>query len=86
MYQRATLPNGLKIICESIPYVHSVSIGIWVGTGSRYEDPKYNGISHFIDIVIQGHFRRTTKQNCEAIDAVGGQLNAQKEYTCYCKV
>lgn len=86
MYQRARLPNGLKIICESIPYVHSVSIGIWVGTGSRYEDPKYNGISHFIEhMLFKGTSRRTTKQIAEAIDAVGGQLNAftTKEYTCY---
>ena len=86
MYQRATLPNGLKIICESIPYVHSVSIGIWVGTGSRYEDPKYNGISHLIEhMLFKGTSRRTTKQIAEAIDAVGGQLNAftTKEYTCY---
>lgn len=86
MYQRATLSNGLKIICESIPYVHSVSIGIWVGTGSRYEDPKYNGISHFIEhMLFKGTSRRTTKEIAEAIDAVGGQLNAftTKEYTCY---
>jgi predicted Zn-dependent peptidase len=86
MYQRATLPNGLKIICESIPYVHSVSIGIWVGTGTRYEDPQYNGISHFIEhMLFKGTSRRTTKQIAEAIDAVGGQLNAftTKEYTCY---
>lgn len=86
MYQRATLPNGIKIICEPIPYVHSVSIGIWVGTGSRYEDPKYNGISHFIEhMLFKGTSRRTTKEIAEAIDAVGGQLNAftTKEYTCY---
>lgn len=86
MYQRATLSNGIKIICEPIPYVHSVSIGIWVGTGSRYEDPKYNGISHFIEhMLFKGTSRRTTKEIAEAIDAVGGQLNAftTKEYTCY---
>ncbi len=86
MYQRATLPNGLKLICEPIPHVHSVSIGIWVGTGSRYEDPMYNGISHFIEhMLFKGTSRRTTKQIAEEIDAVGGQLNAftTKEYTCY---
>ncbi|NLW46790.1 MAG: insulinase family protein [Firmicutes bacterium] len=86
MYQRATLPNGLKIICESIPHVHSVSIGVWVGTGSRYENPENNGISHFIEhMLFKGTSRRTTKQIAEEIDAVGGQLNAftTKEYTCY---
>lgn len=86
MYQQATLSNGLKIICESIPHVHSVSIGVWVGTGSRYEDPKYNGISHFIEhMLFKGTSLRSTKQIAEEIDAVGGQLNAftTKEYTCY---
>lgn len=86
MYQRATLPNGLRIICETIPHVHSVSLGIWVGTGSRYEDPSLNGISHFIEhMMFKGTSKRTTKQIAETIDAVGGQLNAftTKEYTCY---
>lgn len=86
MYQRATLPNGIKIICESIPNVHSVSIGVWVGTGSCYEDLKFNGVSHFIEhMLFKGTSRRSTKQIAEEIDAVGGQLNAftTKEYTCY---
>lgn len=86
MYQRATLPNGLKIICETIPHVHSVSIGIWVGTGSRYENRENNGISHFIEhMLFKGTSKRTNKQIAEEIDAVGGQLNAftTKEYTCY---
>lgn len=86
MYQRATLPNGLRIICEPMPHVHSVSIGVWVGTGSRYEAPDNNGISHFIEhMLFKGTLRRTTKQIAEEIDAVGGQLNAftTKEYTCY---
>ncbi len=86
MYQQATLTNGLKIICEPIPHVHSVSIGVWVGTGSCYEDPKFNGVSHFIEhMLFKGTSRRSTKQIAEEIDAVGGQLNAftTKEYTCY---
>ncbi len=86
MYQQARLDNGLRIVCETVPGVHSVSLGVWVGTGSRYEEPALNGISHFIEhMMFKGTGRRTTKQIAEAIDAVGGQLNAftTKEYTCY---
>ncbi len=86
MYQRATLSNGLRIICETIPHVRSVSLGVWVGSGSRYENPYYNGVSHFIEhMFFKGTARRTAKQIAETIDAVGGQLNAftTKEYTCF---
>ncbi|HEX7714592.1 MAG TPA: pitrilysin family protein [Bacillota bacterium] len=86
MYQRATLPNGMRIICETIPQVHSVSLGVWVGTGSRYEDISYNGISHFIEhMIFKGTSRRSARDIAETIDAVGGQLNAftTKEYTCF---
>jgi predicted Zn-dependent peptidase len=44
--QREVLPNGLTILTEEMPHIRSVSIGIWVKTGSRHEDPKFNGISH----------------------------------------
>lgn len=86
MYQQATLSNGLRIVCESIPQVHSVSLGVWVGTGSRYEEPEINGISHFLEhMLFKGTTNRTAKQIAETIDAVGGQLNAftTKEYTCF---
>jgi predicted Zn-dependent peptidase len=61
-------------------------LGVWVGSGSRYEDPYYNGISHFAEhMFFKGTSRRTAKQIAETIDAVGGQLNAftTKEYTCF---
>jgi predicted Zn-dependent peptidase len=80
------LSNGLRIVCEPITQMHSVSLGVWVGTGSRYEDPYYNGISHFIEhMLFKGTQKRTAKKIAEEIDAVGGQLNAftTKEYTCY---
>ena len=66
--------------------MHSVSLGVWVGTGSRYEDQYYNGISHFIEhMLFKGTYQRTAKQIAETIDSVGGQLNAftTKEYTCF---
>ena len=86
MYQRTILPNGIRIVCETIPHVHSVSLGIWVGSGSRYEDPTYNGVSHFCEhMFFKGTAKRNSRQIAEEIDAVGGQLNAftTKEYTCY---
>jgi predicted Zn-dependent peptidase len=86
MYQQKTLPNGLRIICEPIPNVQSVSLGIWIGTGSRYEYPENGGISHFIEhMLFKGTSTRGARQIAEAIDGVGGQMNAftTKEYTCY---
>ena len=49
MYQKTTLDNGLRIVSESIPYMSSVSIGIFVGTGSRAENLPEQGVSHFIE-------------------------------------
>lgn len=80
------MPNGLRVITEEIPYVRSVSVGLWVGTGSRFEDENVYGISHFIEhLLFKGTTTRSARELAEAIDAVGGQLNAftAKEYTCY---
>jgi len=80
------LPNGLRVLTESVPQFVSTSVGIWVENGSRYEDPSQNGISHFLEhLFFKGTRRRTAKQIAEEIDAVGGVLNAftGKEYTCY---
>lgn len=86
MYHRSILPNGLKIVCETIPYVHSVSIGFWVACGSRNEAANEEGMSHFIEhMAFKGTKNRTAKEIAETIDAVGGHLNAftTKEYTCF---
>ncbi len=86
MFKKHTLPNGLRIVSEKIPYVRSVSIGIWVKTGSRNEDEKNNGISHFIEhMLFKGTEKRSAKEIAESIDNIGGQLNAftGKECTCY---
>ena len=84
--RRTVLPNGLRVLTESVPQFVSTSVGIWVENGSRYEDPSQNGISHFLEhLFFKGTRRRTAKQIAEEIDAVGGVLNAftGKEYTCY---
>jgi len=71
---------------ESIPFVRSVSFGVWVRNGSRNETTETNGISHFIEhMMFKGTDRRSAKDIADTMDAVGGQLNAftSKEYTCY---
>jgi len=71
---------------ESIPFVRSVSFGIWVHNGSRHETVATNGISHFIEhMMFKGTEKRTALEIADTLDAVGGQLNAftSKECTCY---
>jgi predicted Zn-dependent peptidase len=85
-YQKTVLNNGIKVITEEIPYLKSVSIGIWVTTGSRDEQPQENGISHFIEhLLFKGTERRTALDIAKEIDSVGGTLNAftGREYTCF---
>jgi len=86
MYKKTVLENGLRIVSEKIPYVRSVSIGVWVATGSRNETKDNNGISHFIEhMLFKGTEKRTSKEIAASIDNIGGQINAftGKECTCY---
>src|SRR5690349_19450005 len=84
--RRTVLPNGLRILTESIPAMRSVSFGIWVGIGSRDETPALGGVSHFLEhLLFKGTRRRTALDISAEIEAVGGETNAftTKEYTCY---
>lgn len=86
MYELFTLDNGLRIVVENIEYVNSISVGLWVENGSRNENQYNNGISHFIEhMLFKGTENRTAKQIAEAIEEVGGQINAftGKESTCF---
>ncbi len=86
MFKKILLDNGLRLVYEKIPYVRSVSVGIWVGCGSRNETSANNGISHFIEhMLFKGTEKRSAKDIAECIDAIGGQINAftGKECTCY---
>ncbi len=86
MVRRSALPNGLRIVSEYMPGVPSVTVGIWVESGSRFEPRRLGGISHFLEhLLFKGTERRSAAQIAEEIDAVGGVLNAftGKEYTCY---
>src|SRR5256886_11588432 len=84
---RATrLRNGVRVLSEELADLPSVTVGIWVENGSRYEAPEQAGISHFLEhLFFKGTERRTAANIAEEIDAVGGVLNAftGKEYTCY---
>ena len=86
MYDKIELPNGLKVVTEYLPHVHSVSVGVWVKVGSRQENENCLGVAHFIEhMLFKGTTTRSAKKIAEEIEAVGGQLNAftSKEYTCF---
>ncbi|MBI2620564.1 MAG: insulinase family protein, partial [Ignavibacteriales bacterium] len=85
-YRKTVLSNGLRIVTEAIPHVRSVSIGVWIDVGSRDEDMRTNGISHFIEhMVFKGTENRSTREISRSIESVGGYLNAftSKEHTCF---
>ncbi|MGL5313359.1 MAG: M16 family metallopeptidase [Peptostreptococcaceae bacterium] len=86
MYKTHVLDNGLTIIGEEIPYLKSIALGLWVNAGSRIENEKNNGVSHFIEhMMFKGTKNRTSKELASEIDNLGGQINAftSKECTCY---
>ncbi len=86
MYKKHILKNGLTIIGESIPHVKSISLGVWINAGSRMEDERNSGVSHFIEhMMFKGTINRTSKEIASEIDNLGGQINAftSKECTCY---
>jgi predicted Zn-dependent peptidase len=68
-----------------MPHIRSVSIGIWVKTGSRHEDPEYNGISHFVEhMVFKGTKTRTAEDIARQIDSIGGNMDAFTAKECIC--
>lgn len=84
--RRTVLPGGIRVVTEAMPLVRSVSLGIWVGVGSRDESGRLAGASHFLEhLLFKGTPRRSALDISAAIEAVGGDINAftTKEYTCY---
>ncbi len=72
-----TLDNGLRVVSDPMSTVESVSLGIWVGVGTRYEKPEMNGVSHLLEhMAFKGTRRRTATAIAEEIEAVGGHINA----------
>jgi predicted Zn-dependent peptidase len=84
--EKTVLPNGLTVLSEMMPHIRSASVGIWVRSGSRHEEPALNGISHFIEHAL---FKGTAKRNAREIaiegDAIGGNVDAftSREVACY---
>jgi predicted Zn-dependent peptidase len=84
--RRTLLPNGLLVLTESIPHVRSVSMGVWIASGSRDEAPAVNGISHFVEhMVFKGTTSRSAQQLAREVDSIGGNLDAftGKENICF---
>jgi predicted Zn-dependent peptidase len=81
-----TLPNGIKVITETMPHVRSVSVGVWVSSGSRRETAEQNGISHFIEhMLFKGTANRSAEAIARSVDSIGGNLDAftAKEMVCF---
>ena len=86
MYEVTRLENGLTVLTAAMPHMASVSVGIWVGVGGRHEPARWNGISHFIEhMMFKGTRRRNAAQISQAVEGVGGYLNAftDEEHTCF---
>lgn len=85
-FKKTELANGIRVVSEMHSESHAVSIGVWVGTGTRDESPELNGISHFLEhLVFKGTKTRSAFQIAKALEELGGDLNAftTREYTCY---
>ena len=75
------LPSGLTIVTDSMPHLQTASLGVWVGSGSRDEEPNEHGISHLLEhMAFKGTKRRTARQIAEEIEAVGGDINAATSF------
>lgn len=84
--KRSVLPGGVRVLTEHIPGMRSVTLGAWVGVGSRDETPEHAGSTHFLEhLLFKGTEWRSALDIAEAFDRVGGETNAMtgKEFTCY---
>jgi len=83
--RRQKLANGLTVITEQMQHIRSASIGVWLQTGSRDEDPEWNGISHFIEhMVFKGTKHRTAEEIARQVDSIGGNMDAFTAKECIC--
>jgi len=86
MYEKSILDNGLRIVSHRMPGMKSVSIGIWIATGSRFESERNSGISHFLEhLFFKGTGKRSAKRLKEDIEGIGGTFNGftSEEITCF---
>jgi predicted Zn-dependent peptidase len=85
-YDRTVLPSGVRVVTERIPGQRSVSVGAWVGTGSRDEPAELNGATHFLEhLLFKGTPTRSALEIAQSFDAIGGDINAftTREFTCF---
>src|SRR5215831_5272963 len=83
---REVLPNGLLVLSEEMRHIRSVSIGVWMKSGSRDEAPEANGISHFVEhMVFKGTTTRSAQDIARQVDSIGGNMDAftGKETICF---
>ncbi|MFC1735988.1 M16 family metallopeptidase [Candidatus Hydrogenedentota bacterium] len=85
MFVQSQTDSGIRIIAETIPYLRSVSMGVWIKTGSAYEVEEINGASHFLEhLFFKGTARRSARELAECIEGVGGTANAFTSRECTC--
>src|SRR5687768_15281517 len=80
------LKNGVTVATHAMPHLESVAMGVWVGAGARSETPGEHGMSHLLEhMAFKGTSRRTARDIAEAIEAVGGEMNAETsvDHTTY---
>src|SRR4051794_21436067 len=83
--RREMLPNGLTVITEEMQHIRSISVGIWLKSGSRDEDTEWNGISHFIEhMVFKGTKNRSAEAIARQVDSIGGNMDAFTAKECIC--
>jgi predicted Zn-dependent peptidase len=86
VYHVTRLNHGLRVATAEMPHMASVAVGLWVGVGGRYEPAEISGAAHFIEhLLFKGTVRRSAKEISEAVEGVGGFLNAftTEEHTCF---
>src|SRR5271155_2238418 len=86
IFTQERLDQGAQLAVAHMPHVESISVGFWLGVGSRHETKRQNGIFHFLEhMLFKGTTKRTAREISEAIEGVGGYLNAftAEEMTCY---
>ena len=86
MYRVTRLENGLTVATAEMPHMVGVSVGLWVGVGSRYEPAELNGVCHFLEhLLFKGTKKRSAREISQAVEGIGGYLNAftSEETTCF---
>ena len=86
IFTQERLEEGAQLAVAQMPHVESVSVGFWLAVGGRHESKRHNGIFHFLEhMLFKGTSKRTARQISEAVEGVGGYLNAftAEEMTCY---